>query len=139
MQVEPVFTVISTTHNLVPPRTGIDDTRVIWRFRFEYCSGGQDPPWWESASGGAVEAPCPYIATNESERTWPLTADNGSPSTTVKRASDSQSCPSCGYFSTKVFRKMGDNTSPSSSICLNERCKTWTRTAVFFSMSACVL
>lgn len=142
-QVEPVVTVIKTTQDPSSARTEIDKDRVVWRFRFEYCSAGQDSPWWEPASKTEYEALCPYVATNESARSWFLSADHGSPTMSVVRKQDEvngdthgamKDCRSCGYSSCAVFRNDTDSSS-NTTLCLNESCDTWNHTAEYFSTS----
>ncbi|WWD01676.1 hypothetical protein V866_008622 [Kwoniella sp. B9012] len=95
---------------------------VIWKFRFEWCTGGsQGVPWWSSVTQPTRPTALPPTNTQEAE--WQI-AGSGCGSTTVQSPSSGSSkdvnrvyqyiCPQCKHISTKVYRD-GD-------ICLNERC-----------------
>nr|XP_019013326.1 uncharacterized protein I206_01392 [Kwoniella pini CBS 10737]OCF52107.1 hypothetical protein I206_01392 [Kwoniella pini CBS 10737] len=97
---------------------------VIWKFRFEWCTGGkQDMPWWSSNREPRQSVYLPSSAT--SDHTWSLSGtDRGSttvsaPTRDVPMEMDETSnyqhtCDNCRYTSERIY-ETGD-------ICLNEAC-----------------
>ncbi|WVW83383.1 hypothetical protein I302_105402 [Kwoniella bestiolae CBS 10118] len=93
---------------------------VIWKFRFDWCSGGsQDIPWWSSIL--EPTRPIGSPPTSDQNDQWQISRSGGG-STPIQMRSDSTvvdqtyqySCRRCNCTSSRVYRD-GD-------ICLNERC-----------------
>ncbi|WWC85264.1 uncharacterized protein L201_000126 [Kwoniella dendrophila CBS 6074] len=95
---------------------------VTWKFRFDWCIGGQqDSPWWSSAL--ITGRPSLNGLGSRNDEEWPISAsDSGSttvspPSTSLVTASSTINqhvCAACRYSSKKVY-EFGD-------LCLNEGC-----------------
>ncbi|KAL7422135.1 hypothetical protein Q5752_002778 [Cryptotrichosporon argae] len=88
---------------------------VVWKFRFDYCTG-QPEPWWPSTTAPAA-APTPIA--DGSAPSWAFAGPDVARTTTLQSsapaAPDVYACSCCGMHSRRVY-STGD-------ICLNEACE----------------
>jgi hypothetical protein len=132
-QVEPVVE-IRTSPNTAPA-IEVDLGRVVWKFRFEFCSPDGAPPWWQSKT---EDYPIfvPTLEPPDGPLEWNLTT--GEPSVTFSPApeqADSKvdtddtgktwTCPTCSGTSGRPYAKL--------EYCLNEACTGWNRVAQLIS------
>lgn len=103
---------------------------VVWKFRFEWCTGTQRTPWW-SAKNDPERIPTPSVAGNEAAA-WPVRGPGVSGPSTLLGAKEARAvrevaeddeepvdpapyhCPTCSLYSDRVYE--------STPLCLNERC-----------------
>ncbi|WRT66916.1 uncharacterized protein IL334_003881 [Kwoniella shivajii] len=100
--------------------------RVIWKFRFEWCTGrNQDVPWWSSSLEPNRPVPNPFQPQQPiGDHEWTVSGPSHTGPTTVSPPSREEEmrcdrrvkhiCENCHYISTRVY-VYGD-------ICLNEGC-----------------
>ncbi|WVQ78260.1 hypothetical protein IAT38_000344 [Cryptococcus sp. DSM 104549] len=98
--------------------------RVIWKFRFQWCTGTQPPPWWMSPSS----SPRMSEPASSLEQSWNFSGRGAGGDATVipplvrdgilvAEAFDEKyehMCEHCKYVSRRVYS--------SGEICLNEKC-----------------
>ncbi|WWD15727.1 hypothetical protein CI109_100149 [Kwoniella shandongensis] len=101
--------------------------KVTWKFRFEWCSGDQETPWWTSSSEPLRSVDPPIVV--DREPAWKFNGPGVSGATTVQlpdKPTDGSSpltpidlryshvCENCKFVSERVY--------DSGDICLNENC-----------------
>nr|XP_018264086.1 uncharacterized protein I303_03964 [Kwoniella dejecticola CBS 10117]OBR86244.1 hypothetical protein I303_03964 [Kwoniella dejecticola CBS 10117] len=95
---------------------------VIWKFRFEWCTGGtQDLPWWDSDR--EPKRPINPASAAASDHDWALVGQGEGSTTVSLPVTDTptdaskeyqHSCEACGYTSERVYA--------TGDICLHEAC-----------------
>ena len=124
-QVEPVAT--SRDRPNMPPVIEVDEERVVWKFRFEFCPDHEstNTRWWQSRNEPSPP-PLPVSVTSTVEKPqWRLSPGSrafvsyipADQSTNIDNQRDIYKCAKCSGVSARPYANI--------AWCLNEECEGW--------------
>ena len=140
-QVEPVLNISDKPESHYS--FGVDIGRVVWKFRFEFCSVGRSAAAWWQCTDDPDPRPLPLHPVDVARKEWSLSATNGQVSvsytssplaTHEKRDPESEDgradkegktwrCQECDGVSVRPYARL--------AYCINEACPKWTEAAQF--------